>query len=195
MRHSWAIGMMESRHPGPANLRNHDAVMGCLREGGLLVRDGDPRLLGPGRLHLRLRPAGKGHGVRDPRQRRRSRAAEGEGDRHARRLPVPRRDRRAGSPGPGTTTPSSSRGGSISSSTASSGFATPSPRRPDGCALSPITAWREDAARPRGGRAASSRQAPGAGRCQAAALVRSKTTASSFMSPGFPSSLNELPPA
>ena len=30
-RHSWAIGMMESRHPGPANLRNHDAVMGCLR--------------------------------------------------------------------------------------------------------------------------------------------------------------------
>ncbi|MGO9490313.1 MAG: TetR/AcrR family transcriptional regulator C-terminal domain-containing protein, partial [Solirubrobacteraceae bacterium] len=34
MRHSWAIGMMESRHPGPANLRNHDAVMGCLRGAG-----------------------------------------------------------------------------------------------------------------------------------------------------------------
>jgi AcrR family transcriptional regulator len=33
-RHSWAIGMMESRHPGPANLRNHDAVMGCLRMAG-----------------------------------------------------------------------------------------------------------------------------------------------------------------
>lgn len=33
-RHSWAIGMMESRQPGPANLRNHDAVMGCLRKGG-----------------------------------------------------------------------------------------------------------------------------------------------------------------
>ena len=33
-RHSWAIGMMESRHPGPANLRSHDAVMGCLREAG-----------------------------------------------------------------------------------------------------------------------------------------------------------------
>jgi AcrR family transcriptional regulator len=31
-RHSWAIGMMESRHPGPANLRNHNAVMGCLRK-------------------------------------------------------------------------------------------------------------------------------------------------------------------
>jgi AcrR family transcriptional regulator len=31
-RHKWAIGMMESRQPGPANLRNHNAVMGCLRE-------------------------------------------------------------------------------------------------------------------------------------------------------------------
>jgi AcrR family transcriptional regulator len=33
-RHRWAIGMMESRHPGPANLRNHNAVMGCLRNAG-----------------------------------------------------------------------------------------------------------------------------------------------------------------
>ena len=33
-RHAWAIGMMESRHPGPANLRNHNAVLGCLREAG-----------------------------------------------------------------------------------------------------------------------------------------------------------------
>lgn len=33
-RHSWAIGMMESRRPGPANLRNHEAVMGCLRKAG-----------------------------------------------------------------------------------------------------------------------------------------------------------------
>src|SRR6202140_69666 len=33
-RHSWAIGMMESRHPGPANLQNHNAVMGCLRKAG-----------------------------------------------------------------------------------------------------------------------------------------------------------------
>jgi AcrR family transcriptional regulator len=37
-RHSWAIGMMESRHPGPANLRNHDAVMGCLRTAGFSFR-------------------------------------------------------------------------------------------------------------------------------------------------------------
>jgi AcrR family transcriptional regulator len=33
-RHTWAIGIMESRRPGPANLRNHNAVMGCLREAG-----------------------------------------------------------------------------------------------------------------------------------------------------------------
>ena len=33
-RHGWAIGMMESRRPGPANLRNHNAVMGCLRSAG-----------------------------------------------------------------------------------------------------------------------------------------------------------------
>ena len=33
-RHRWAIGLMETRTPGPANLRNHNAVMGCLREAG-----------------------------------------------------------------------------------------------------------------------------------------------------------------
>ncbi|MEV7541554.1 TetR/AcrR family transcriptional regulator C-terminal domain-containing protein [Streptomyces sp. NPDC089915] len=34
-RHPWAIGLMESRStPGPATLRHHDAVLGCLREGG-----------------------------------------------------------------------------------------------------------------------------------------------------------------
>jgi AcrR family transcriptional regulator len=33
-RHPWAIGRMESRHPGPANLRHHNATMGCLREAG-----------------------------------------------------------------------------------------------------------------------------------------------------------------
>ena len=34
-RHRWAIGMMESRaHPGSANLRHHDAVIGCLRAAG-----------------------------------------------------------------------------------------------------------------------------------------------------------------
>ena len=34
-RHRWAIGLMESRsQPGPANLRHHDEVLGCLREAG-----------------------------------------------------------------------------------------------------------------------------------------------------------------
>jgi AcrR family transcriptional regulator len=33
-RHSWAIALMETRKPGPANLQNHNAVMGCLREAG-----------------------------------------------------------------------------------------------------------------------------------------------------------------
>ena len=34
-RHRWAIGLMESRtSPGPATLRHHDAVIGCLRRGG-----------------------------------------------------------------------------------------------------------------------------------------------------------------
>lgn len=35
LRHSWAIGLMESRsNPGPANLRHHDAVIGSLRAAG-----------------------------------------------------------------------------------------------------------------------------------------------------------------
>ncbi len=35
-RHHWAAGMMETRtNPGPATLRHHDAVIGCLRAGGL----------------------------------------------------------------------------------------------------------------------------------------------------------------
>jgi AcrR family transcriptional regulator len=34
-RHPWAIGLLESRsRPGPATLRHHDAVLGCLREAG-----------------------------------------------------------------------------------------------------------------------------------------------------------------
>ncbi|MDQ4069939.1 MAG: TetR/AcrR family transcriptional regulator [Actinomycetota bacterium] len=34
-RHGWAIGLMESRtSPGPATLRHHDAVLGCLRGAG-----------------------------------------------------------------------------------------------------------------------------------------------------------------
>jgi len=37
-RHRWANGLMESRSvPGPANLRHHDAVIGCLRFAGFSV--------------------------------------------------------------------------------------------------------------------------------------------------------------
>ena len=38
VRHQWAIGEMEGRtNHGPANLRLHDAVLGCLREAGFSV--------------------------------------------------------------------------------------------------------------------------------------------------------------
>ena len=34
-RHRWAVGLMESRtSPGPATLRHHDAILGCLRNAG-----------------------------------------------------------------------------------------------------------------------------------------------------------------
>ncbi|MEJ7793309.1 MAG: TetR/AcrR family transcriptional regulator [Gaiellaceae bacterium] len=37
-RHRWAVGLMESRTtPGPASLRLHNAVLGCLREGGFSI--------------------------------------------------------------------------------------------------------------------------------------------------------------
>ena len=37
-RHRWAVGHMESRvTPGPASLRLHDAVLGCLREAGFSI--------------------------------------------------------------------------------------------------------------------------------------------------------------
>lgn len=37
-RHPWAIGLMESRsRPGPATLRHHDAVLGCLLEAGFSI--------------------------------------------------------------------------------------------------------------------------------------------------------------
>ncbi len=37
-RHPWAAPLMESRTtPGPATLRHHDAVLGCLRDGGFSI--------------------------------------------------------------------------------------------------------------------------------------------------------------
>ncbi|HEX6580888.1 MAG TPA: TetR/AcrR family transcriptional regulator [Actinomycetota bacterium] len=39
-RHPWAVGLMETRmNPGPASAEHHNAVMGCLREGGFPFRD------------------------------------------------------------------------------------------------------------------------------------------------------------
>lgn len=36
--HPWALGLVESRrNPGPALLRHHDTVLGCLRRGGFSV--------------------------------------------------------------------------------------------------------------------------------------------------------------
>ena len=81
-RHRWAIGLMESRtSPGPATLRHHDAVLGCLREARLLARAGRARLLSPRQLHLRVRAAGAGAAVRHPAGDRGTRAS------HARALP------------------------------------------------------------------------------------------------------------
>ena len=38
-RHPWAIGLMESRRtPGPATLRHHDAVIGCLLDAGFTIQ-------------------------------------------------------------------------------------------------------------------------------------------------------------
>ena len=37
-RHRWAVGLMESRAtPGPASFALHNAVLGCLREGGFSI--------------------------------------------------------------------------------------------------------------------------------------------------------------
>ena len=39
LRHRWAIGLLEGRmRPGPANLAQHDAMMGCLRRSGFSFR-------------------------------------------------------------------------------------------------------------------------------------------------------------
>jgi AcrR family transcriptional regulator len=38
-RHRWAVGLMEAHEkvPGPASIRLHDAVLGCLREAGFSI--------------------------------------------------------------------------------------------------------------------------------------------------------------
>ena len=40
LRHRWAVALMESRTtPGPANLRLHNAVLGCLRAAGFPIEN------------------------------------------------------------------------------------------------------------------------------------------------------------
>ena len=54
-RHPWAVGLMESRRtPGPATLRHHDAVIGCLLDAGFLDPAGRACVLRPRQLHLRV---------------------------------------------------------------------------------------------------------------------------------------------
>ena len=135
-RHGWAIGLMESRNPGPANLRHHNAVMGCLREAGFSFETAihaysvqDAYIYG---FALQERTLGF-QTPATPEKRR------NEGPKRSARSTTTRISSRSqrSSPRPGTTTHSSSRGGSTSSSTASTGFGA----RPDGrrrlCGLPP----------------------------------------------------------
>ena len=66
-RHRWAIGEMEGRSSPraqqPAPPRRGSRVPARRR---VLDRDDRPRHVGPGRLHLRIRPSAERHVLRDP---------------------------------------------------------------------------------------------------------------------------------
>ena len=122
-RHSWAIGMMESRNPGPANLRNHNAVMGCLRKAGFSFKMAihayslqDAYIYG-----FALQEKDLAFETPDSAAEAAQRRAQTIGalDDYPYLVEIATQ-----LPDSGTTTPSSSRGGSISSSTASTGCAT-----------------------------------------------------------------------
>ena len=92
-RHSWAIGLMEIRNPGPANLRNHNAVMGCLREAGFSFATAihaysvqDAYIYGFAQQERTL-------GFQTPGDAGEAAQRRARGDRRARRVPVSRRDR------------------------------------------------------------------------------------------------------
>ena len=130
-RHSWAIGLMETRNPGPANLRNHNAVMGCLREAGFSFETAIHAYSVQDAYSSRRTPTY----TASPSRRRHS------GSKHPATPEKPHKEehRRSArsttthtsprsqpsSPRPDTTTPSSSPGGSTSSSTASTAAARP----------------------------------------------------------------------
>jgi len=110
--HPWAIGLMESRiTPGPATLRHHDAVLGCLRRAGfsLELTAHAYSLLDSSSTGSRCkRPA-----CRSARGRRRLRSPR----RYPRssrpgNIPISPRSPWRTSSGPATTTPTSSRSAS-----------------------------------------------------------------------------------
>ena len=75
-RHRWAIGEMEGRTEPRAREPPHPRRRARVpARRGLLARDDRPRLLGPGRLHLRLRPPAERHVLADPGGLRRRGAA------------------------------------------------------------------------------------------------------------------------
>ena len=78
-RHSWAIGLMESRHPGPANLRHHNATMGCLRKAGFSFEMAIHAYSAQDAYIYGFALQEKDLGFDTPGQRRRSRADEGGG--------------------------------------------------------------------------------------------------------------------
>jgi AcrR family transcriptional regulator len=115
LAHPWAVGVMESRSPGPANLRYHNVGIACLREdAGLPIRTAidaynlmDSYLYGFA-LQEKTLPS-------PPRPRRDARPSRQRTRRWPR--PTPTSSRWSKSSGPrATTTPSSSNGASSTSS-------------------------------------------------------------------------------
>ena len=125
-RHRWAVGLMEGRtdpRAGEPPPPRRGARVPA--RGRLLAGDDRPRLLGPGRLHLRLRAPGDRHVPRDLRRLRGGgRAADGRRTRTCwPTTPTSSRWSAATSRSRATTTPPSSSSASTSSSTGSTGSA------------------------------------------------------------------------
>jgi len=144
-RHGWAIGIMETQTPGPANLRNHNAVMGCLREAGFSFEAAIHAYSVQDAYIYGFALQEKTLGLATTAVCRGSRAEAGAGERRARRrLPLSRRDRhetpgnrvrqrgriRLGTrPHPRRTRPASPRG--LTASPGGSSSAPSSSRSPD----------------------------------------------------------------
>ena len=84
---------MESRHPGPANLRHHNATMGCLREAGFPFEMAIHAYSVQDAYIYGFALQEKDLGFKTPESAGKAAQASGPADRSARRLPVPRRDR------------------------------------------------------------------------------------------------------